>query len=255
MKIGFFDSGIGGATIFKEAIKRFPANYYYFADTLNMPYGTKEKEEVKKFAFKASEKLIQKGCKIIVVACNTATSAAISDLRREYKDIIFIGTEPGIKPAIDSCKDKKVIVTGTTITVNGEKLKKLIDRLNAKEKVELLALDKLVKFAENINTDNNEVVSYIKEEFKKYDLKDYSSVVLGCTHFPIYKEVFEEVLPKNIKVIDSCEGVVNNLITKAKNLDFESKESLKVNLILSKYDSEFISNFKKLIKIDNVNVI
>lgn len=255
MKIGFFDSGIGGATIFKRAIAEIPADYYYFADNLNAPYGIKEKNEVKKFTFNAINVLIQKGCKIIVIACNTATSVAISELRKKYKDIIFIGTEPGVKPAINNSKDKKVIVTGTTITINGEKLVSLVENLNAKAKVEFLPLDKIVKFAENNNTNTDEIREYLKEKFDKFELKNYSAVVLGCTHFPIYRKIFEEILGTNIQIIDSSKGVVNNLNSKVKKLGLEENENLKVNLILSKYDEKFIYNFKKIIEKDEINIV
>lgn len=134
MKIGFFDSGVGGATIFKEAVNNIDAEYYYFADNLNMPYGVKKKEEVVKFSFDVVDKLVKKGCKIIVIACNTATSVAIKKLREKYEDIVFIGTEPAVKPAIENSNGKRVLVTATTITINGEKLQTLIEKLRSKRR-------------------------------------------------------------------------------------------------------------------------
>ena len=122
MNIGFFDSGVGGATIFKEAVKDIKANFYYLGDNKNAPYGIKSIEDVKKISLDAVEVLIKKGCKIIVVACNTATSVAIKEMRDIYKDVIFIGTEPAIKLARDASNKKKVLVAATSVTIKGEKL-------------------------------------------------------------------------------------------------------------------------------------
>ena len=149
MKIGFYDSGIGGLTIFKEAIKRINAEYMYLGDNLNAPYGIKEKEEVKKYIFDNVDYLINNGCKIIVIACNTATSLAVKQLRQMYPDICIIGTEPAVKIAVDSKIKERILVCATSITVKEGKLKELIDKLNARNIVDLVALDSLVKFAES----------------------------------------------------------------------------------------------------------
>ena len=133
MNIGFFDSGLGGLTIFKEAIANFKANYIYLGDIKNAPYGIKSKEEVKEYIFKNIEHLITKGCKIIVIACNTATSIAVKELREKYPDICFIGTEPAVKPAILLNANKKVLVMATSLTLKEEKLQSLINRLDAEK--------------------------------------------------------------------------------------------------------------------------
>ena len=108
MKIGFFDTGLGGATIFKEAYKKINGDFIYLADTKNSPYGVKDFDTVRNLTEQNMITLINSGCKIIVLACNTATSAAISFLRAKYPDIIFIGAEPAIKPAIENCDNKKI---------------------------------------------------------------------------------------------------------------------------------------------------
>ncbi len=131
MKIGFFDSGIGGLTVLSEAIKRLPNHeYLYYADTLHAPYGPKPKEEVRGYVFEAIEFLVQQGAQIIVIACNTATSIAIEELRTKYS-IPIIGMEPAVKPAIhlkDEMK-KRVLVTATPLTLKEEKLHRLIQRV------------------------------------------------------------------------------------------------------------------------------
>ena len=125
MKIGFFDSGIGGLTVLSEALKRLPNHeYLYYADTVHAPYGPKPKEEVREYVFKAIEFLVNEGAQIIVIACNTATSIAVSELRQKYS-IPIIGMEPAVKPAIESVENstKRVLVTATPLTLKEEKLK------------------------------------------------------------------------------------------------------------------------------------
>ena len=128
MKIGFFDTGLGGATIFKETYKKINGDYIYLADTKNSPYGIKDFNQVKNLTEINIQKLINLNCKIIVLACNTATSAAIEFLRSKYSDIIFIGTEPAIKPALENSNGKKVLLTATSLTLKGAKLFTLLTK-------------------------------------------------------------------------------------------------------------------------------
>ena len=128
MKIGFFDSGIGGITVLNEAIKQLPnEDYIYFADTDNTPYGVKPKDEVKKYILAAIDFIYAKGVDAIVIACNTATSIAIEDLREKY-NIPILGMEPAVKPAIEKnhSTNKRVLVTATPLTLKEEKLKNLM---------------------------------------------------------------------------------------------------------------------------------
>lgn len=125
--------------------------------------------------------------------------------------------------------------------------------------MELIALDRLVKFTEDVHTDESEVYEYLKEELCKFEFPKYSSVVLGCTHFPVYRDIFKKILPDNIEVIDSSKGVVKNL--KKHVQEFEKENDLfknndkKVNLMLSKYDEEFILNFKKITGLNDIKII
>ena len=190
MKIGFYDSGLGGIKTLKDIIDMgLKEEIYFLADEKNKPYGTKTPDEVKKIAFENVQRLIDLGCKIVVVACNTATSVAIQDLREKFSQIEIIGTEPAVKLAVKEHSNKKILVIATTITVNGEKLHKLINSLDVEEKIELLATDKLVKLVEDENFAHNqkEVNEYIFEFLKPYKLAEYSHIILGCTHFPIVK--------------------------------------------------------------------
>ena len=230
MKIGFYDSGLGGIKTLKDIIDMgLKEEIYFLADEKNKPYGTKTPEEVKKIAIQNTQKLVDLGCKIIVVACNTATSVAIKSLRETFNDIEIIGTEPAVKLAVKEQSNKKILVIATTITVNGEKLHKLINSLEVEKNIELLATDKLVKLVEDENFLGNldEINEYIKEFLKPYKLNEFSHIILGCTHFPIVKENIQKIVKDyNIKVIDGNEGIGRNLFSKID--EKENKLSLKI---------------------------
>jgi len=213
MQIGFFDSGVGGITVLHEALKILPdEDYIYYADTHNVPYGAKPKEEVKEYVFTAIEFMIHQGVKAIVIACNTATSVAIGEVRSRYK-VPVIGMEPAVKPAVQNNQDrnKRVLVTATALTLKEEKLQNLIAKLDQGHIVDLLPLPGLVQFAEKQVFHEETVLQYLKEQLSAYDLDQYGTVVLGCTHFPYYKNLFREILPKQVSVIDGNKGTVNNL--------------------------------------------
>jgi glutamate racemase len=213
MKIGFFDSGIGGITVLYDALKILPnEDYIYYADTLHVPYGPKPKDEVKKYIFNAIEFITQQGVKAIVIACNTATSVAIEELRAKY-DIPIIGMEPAVKPAIKKTQNtnKRVLVTATALTLKEEKLQNLIAKLDSDHIVDLLPLPELVQFAEKFNFDEQIVLPYLYEQLSKYDLSKYETIVLGCTHFPYYKDMFRKLLPQHVRIVDGNNGTIKNL--------------------------------------------
>ncbi|MTK84715.1 glutamate racemase [Turicibacter sanguinis] len=213
MKIGFFDSGIGGLTVLSEALKRLPHHdYLYYADTLHAPYGPKPKEEVRGYIFEAIEFLVRKGADIIVIACNTATSIAVNDLREKYQ-IPIIGMEPAVKPAIEWVQEsgKRVLVTATPLTLKEEKLHHLIERLDQSHVTDLLPLPDLVRFAESFDFSPGTVVPYLKKQLVDYQISDYGAIVLGCTHFPLFASSFKEVFEPGIELIDGSVGTVTHL--------------------------------------------
>ena len=211
--IGFFDSGISGITVLHEALKLLPGeDYIYYADTLNAPYGTRDKHEVKKLVADAVDFIVSKNVKAVVIACNTATSVAVEDLRRIYS-IPVIGMEPAVKPAVEKNGrlHRRVIVTATPLTLKEEKLKNLIDRIDSGHIVELLPLPELVRFAENYQFNEQDVREYLETEFSRFDLQQFGTVVLGCTHFIYFKNILRNLLPAHIDIIDGNSGTVNNL--------------------------------------------
>lgn len=211
MTIGMFDSGVGGITVLSDALKTIKnADFLYYADTRNVPYGTKTKEEVRGYVLGAADFLVRQGAGALVVACNTATSVAIEDLRRDYC-IPVIGMEPAVKPAVENHKDKRILVTATALALKEEKLKKLITRLDCEDIVDLLPLPGLVRFAENMEFDNSPVSAYLQEELSRFDMSRYQTVVLGCTHFIYFRPVFRTLLGPEIDIIDGNRGTVNKL--------------------------------------------
>ncbi|MBK7096805.1 MAG: glutamate racemase [Saprospiraceae bacterium] len=166
----------------------------YYADTKNVPYGTKSKEDIVRYIFEAVEFLASKDIKLLVVACNTATSAAINELRAHY-DFPIIGMEPAVKPAIEKNKCKRILVTATSFTLRERKLESLIADLDKKNVVDKLALDKLVGYAENFDFNSAEVKNYLKDQLDSVLIEDYETIVLGCTHFIFYKKMMKELLP------------------------------------------------------------
>lgn len=213
MKIGFFDSGIGGITVLYEALKLLPKeDYIYYADVLHVPYGVKPKNEVRKYVFDAIEFIVKQGVKALVIACNTATSIAIEDLRLKY-NIPIIGMEPAVKPAVEKNKDnnKRVLVTATPLTLKEEKLRNLIAKLDNEHIVDLLPLPGLVEFSERLEFDENVVLPYLKKQLYSYDLEKYETVVLGCTHFSFYKDMFRKLFLPSVNIIDGNIGTVKHL--------------------------------------------
>ena len=209
--IGVFDSGIGGLSVLAKIVQILPnEKYIYYADTDNVPYGTKTKEEVKKYINEAVEFFISKDVKAIVIACNTATSIAIKELREKYS-IPIIGIEPAAKPAVEKRGTKRVLIMATPTTIREEKLRYLLQKLEAEENVDLIAMPELVRFAENEDFSSTEVENYIRNQLKEYNLEEYSELVLGCTHFPFFKDILFKIFPKETQIIDGSTGVANRL--------------------------------------------
>ena len=246
--IGVFDSGIGGLTVLKKIIEILPnEKYIYYADTDNVPYGTKPKEEVKEYINKAVEFLISKNVKAIVIACNTATSIAVKELREKYTFPI-IGIEPAAKPAVENRGNKKVLIMATPTTIKEEKLKYLLESLNAEENVDLIAMPKLVEFAENKDFESDNVKEYIQEQLKEYNLEDYSELVLGCTHFPFFKDILSKIFPKDTQIIDGSTGVANRLKNILQENNLLGNNQLEIEYYYSGKLAENEEELNKLLK-------
>jgi glutamate racemase len=221
MRIAFFDSGIGGITVLVEAMKQLPEEeYLYFADTLHVPYGTKSKEEVKQYVQRSVETINKEEVKILVIACNTATSIAVSELRNKY-DFPIIGMEPAVKPAVEMNRStgKRVLVLATPLTLMQSKYRELISRVDDHFSVDSLPLPELVAYCEDLNFDTPFIFDYFIKKLSNFDLNQYGTVVLGCTHYPFYKGILRKILPEHIQIVDGSVGTVNRLAQLLNNQD------------------------------------
>lgn len=231
--IGFFDSGVGGLSVMREAISLMPnESYIYFGDSKNAPYGTKELNEVRKLTLKAVDFLLNEGVKAIVVACNTATSAAIEDIRNKYKDTIIIGIEPALKPAINLNRSGNVIIMATPMTLREKKFKLLMEKYKKEASIISLPCAGLVEFIEQGILEGEELEDYLKEKFNPYLCDDISSIVLGCTHYPFVKKALSNVIGENIPLIDGGLGTAQELRRKLMESDLLNDSKEKGNILV-----------------------
>jgi len=202
--IGFFDSGIGGLTVVRAVSELMPnENIVYFGDTARVPYGSKSNDTVIEYSLQAANFLLRKNIKLLVVACNTASSVALKDLKR-FLTIPVIGMiEPGSKLALRESKNGRIGIIGTNATINNKAYSQEIKKLNPKVKVYEKACPLFVPIAEEgwINHKATELIA--KEYLDELKAKKIDSLVLGCTHYPILQNVIQKVVGKNVKLVDS----------------------------------------------------
>ncbi len=230
-KIGIFDSGIGGITTYYEIRKLLPyESFIYYADNRNNPYGDKNKQELIKICDRIVRYLISKDVKMIIIACNTATTNCIKYLRETYPNIIFVGTEPAIKVACDK-NYKNTLVMATPCTILSEKTQDLIAE-NKKEDqtIHLLGCDNL---AYAIEKHNEELIDDLLREYLT-GYENIDSVVLGCTHYPYIKDKIQKYFP-NAEIIDGNVGVAKRVRQILEDKDLISNDMMNsIEFITSK---------------------
>lgn len=210
--IGFFDSGVGGLSVLKEAIKLLPReNFVYFGDSKNAPYGSKTVDQVKELSFSAADFLLKMGVKALVVACNTATSAAIEDLRETYPQLPVIGIEPALKPAVELQRRGKILIMATTVTLAESKFSNLMKSFEKVADIVPLPCPGLAELIESGNLDGVEVEHYLKNKLLNYIGSNISSVVLGCTHYPFVKKQLYTLLGNDVPILDGSCGTAKQL--------------------------------------------
>lgn len=217
-KIGILDSGLGGLSILKELLKTLPnEDYLFYEDSINNPYGEKCDEEILEIVSKIVDYLLEKECKIIVLACNTATTSCLEKLREIYPNTIFVGTVPALKVSFDH-NFKNTLLLATPYTIKSTRVEELInDFKHSNQNVYLESGRNLAHLIEL--GDTKEIEKLLRDILTPYKNK-IDSIVLGCTHYPLVKENFKEILP-NCEIIDgslgvSCEVkhqlIINNLV-------------------------------------------
>ena len=255
--IGIFDSGVGGTSIWKEIHALLPnENTIYLADSKNAPYGYKSEEEIISLSKKNVEFLLKLGCKLIVVACNTATTNAIAILRKQYS-IPFIGIEPAIKPAALKTQSKSIGILATKGTLNSRLFSNTSEEFTNKISVIEVIGEGLVPLIEKGNIDSEKTTTLLKKYLQPMLEANIDHLVLGCSHYPYLISQIKKILPNEVAIIDSGEAVakqtknvlqVNNLLSNTKekaSLQFYINSDVKALKQLLKEYSEDISVIKK----------
>ncbi|MFY0602993.1 MAG: glutamate racemase [Flavobacteriaceae bacterium] len=217
--IGIFDSGIGGTSILKEINMLLPnENTIYLSDSANAPYGQKTLQRIIELSRKNTEYLLNKGCKIIVVACNTATTNAIEALRSEY-NVPFIGIEPAIKPAALKTFTNTIGILATKGTLNSDLFEKTSSKINKEITIVEQIGEGLVELIENGEIYSKKMTNLLENYIQSILKKNADCIVLGCTHYPYLTPQIKKIAGDNINIIDSGEAVARqakNILTAQK---------------------------------------
>jgi len=205
--IGIFDSGIGGLSVFKELVKLLPGeSYVYFSDSRYCPYGPKEAAFIRERSRRLTEFLLDKGADIVLVACNTATAAAIMDLRERY-DVPFVGMEPAIKPAILHSQSGVVGVLATAGTLKGAPYLRTLASFKGEVKVIERIGTGLVEAVERADFDSPQVESLLRGYIGPMLAEGADHIVLGCTHYPFLQDCIEKIVEDRAKVVNPAPAV------------------------------------------------
>ncbi|WP_225743582.1 glutamate racemase [Marinilactibacillus sp. Marseille-P9653] len=210
--IGLLDSGVGGLTVMKEAMKQLPnESFYYIGDTARCPYGPRPKEQVKEFTWDLTKFLLEKNIKMLIIACNTATAAALTDLKKEL-DIPVIGVIlPGSRAAIKTTKLNRIGVIGTEGTIQSGEYKKAITKKQANTEVFSEACPKFVPLIESNQFSSSIAKKVVTESLQDLRRKKVDTLVLGCTHYPLLRPLIQNVIGDSVTLIDSGAETVNEV--------------------------------------------
>ena len=227
--IGLFDSGVGGISVLRQLKKILPnERFLYYGDSANAPYGKRTSEDVRALTFAAVEKMMDFGLKALVVACNTATSVAIGDLRAKYPNLIVIGIEPALKPAVDQFPGGNIGVMATDVTLSEEKFNALLHRFDGSATIRKIPAPGLVELVEQGKGDTPDaevlLTRILGDHIGKLD-----ALVLGCTHYPLVAPALRKVLGPRIVLLDGGEGTAR-----------ETKRRLELAGLLSEGKSEIL---------------
>lgn len=221
MKVGLFDSGLGGLTVLNAISKTLKgAEIFYVADTLYAPYGDKTKEEIFCRCDKITKFLLENyGIDALVVACNTATSIIIKHLRDKFPFLIIIGIEPGIKPAINNTKTGNIGILATASTLKGEKYRLLVDELTKAHDVKLFeqACVGLVQQIEKGEILTLQTYEMLENWLKPMLHNHVDTIVLGCTHYPLVKKTIKDIMGQDVLLIDTGDAIAKRLMILSQN--------------------------------------
>jgi len=232
LKIGVFDSGLGGLTVVKalsQVIKG--ADIFYVADTKNAPYGEKTPEQILQYSLDITQYLIETHeINALILACNTATSFAIKKLRALYPNLIIIGTEPGVKPALEQTKTGKIGVLATPATLQGEKYQALVKQLSEGKDVVLYeqACPGLVEQIERGDIACDTTKTLLNSWLSPMKKNSVDTIVLGCTHYPLVSGVIESIMDGDIRLIETGSAIAKRLLTLSQNIGHKNEGELSI---------------------------
>ncbi len=215
LPIGFFDSGVGGISVLRHAREQLPKeNYLFYGDNAHAPYGERSEEQIRALSFACCDALFERGVKALVIACNTATGAAIHAMREKYR-IPVISIEPAIKPASQSDETGKILVLATPFTIRGARYQRLVERVGCSERLVHIPCKGLADLVEKGDFSSAEIREYLKRKFEQIAVQPISGIVVGCTHYsfiaPLIQAVARERFPGSCALYDGMYGTVRQL--------------------------------------------
>ena len=253
--IGVFDSGVGGLWILKHLKEELPSyNYIFIGDQAHVPYGVRQLNEIKDFSEKITNFLVNKGCKIIVIACNTASAASLHYLRQKFPDILFVGMEPAIKPAVESTLTGKVGVLATPATFQGELYNSVVERFAHDTEIFKDTCPGLVEQIEKGELDSQKTKEILRKALEPMLFEGIDTVVLGCTHYPFVIPSIREIVGSEIKIIDPTKAIVKRVAILAEEYKIIGDKNEKEMEILTSGKSEDVMKVAKRLFGDGVDV-
>ena len=217
IRVGVFDSGLGGLTVVKAISQTLQnAQIYYIADTINAPYGDKSPKDILQYSINIAKYLVKTyQIDILILACNTATSWAIATLREMYPNLIIIGTEPGIKPAIESTISGKIGVLATLATLRGDKYIQLVKSLSSQKDIDIYqqACPKLVEQIEKGEIDSPHTRELLEGWIVPMRDSGVDTIVLGCTHYPLISHIIADIMDNCVTLVDTGQAISRHLLS------------------------------------------
>ncbi len=211
--IAVFDSGMGGISVLKEMVRLMPEeDFIYLGDSKNAPYGTKTPDQIRSLTLSNIKYLLEEHhAKAIAIACNTATSAAVSTLREMYPDLPLVGVEPAIKPAVEFMEHPNILMMATPYTCKGEKFRNLMDHYSDRANIYPLPCPGLMEFVERGELFGSDLEDFLHKLMDPYLEKNIDAIVLGCTHYPFVKETIQHIAGDNVTLFDGSLGTAKEL--------------------------------------------
>lgn len=251
--IGIFDSGVGGLSVWREVVRELPAeSTVYLADQAHVPYGPRPAEQIREYAFSLTSALLRRGCKAIVVACNTASAAALKDLRQKYPDIPFVGMEPAVKPAALETKSGVIGVMATPGTLQGRMFMLAVERFAANLTLVNQPCPGLVSCIESGDTGSPELEALMREWLAPMLKAGADTIVLACTHYPFVLPLIRRIAGPAVGVLDPAPAVARQVarVLNHKNLKAAAGAAAKHQFLTTGEPAALATAVKRLLNLE-----